>query len=1477
MYTARVSSLAGTGPRLVLLEPRLQRYAWGDPEFFPALFGSAGDGGPWAEAWYGAHPVGPADAGGVPLDQLIARDRRHWLGEGRPELPYLLKLLAAAQPLSIQVHPNASQASRGFAAEEAAGVARDAPHRRYRDPNPKPELLVALTPFHALCGFRPPTQDLLHRCPELAALLPSPQAGLRAILEAWFGHPDPGPALSSMLARLEREGPFAEDQPEHWALEAHRALGGGAPDRGLLFVFLLEWIRLEPGEALFLSAGVPHAYLRGAGVEIMASSDNVLRAGLTPKHVDPGALLETLRFDARRPPVLRPVKTEAGSMYPQPARAFDLTRMESGSVRTATGPETVLVTRGSATVSAGDQRVEIGPGQAVLVAPKTVYELDLKGEAFMATVPDSPAPPRFRGRRPAELQFGTSGLRGLVLDITDLEAYTNTRGFLAYLEDAGDACPGTTVALAGDLRPSTEAILGAVAQAVRDAGMHPIDCGRIPTPALALYGLERAVPAVMVTGSHIPFDRNGVKFHTPRGEVLKAEEGPILAAVARVRARVYGEDPKRSAFDDDGRFRQVPLRPPTTDEARQAYVRRYLDAFPPETLAGLRVALYEHSAVGRDVLAEILRGLGAEVLPVGRSEQFVAIDTEAISEARLAELQALAEQARAHGPLDAILSTDGDSDRPLLCGFDERGRVRFFGGDLLGAVVADALGADAIAVAMSANDAIDRHFAPRGIPVVRTRIGSPWVIAALGDLKGERRVGWEANGGFLTGSAFSVGGRPLAPLPTRDAVLPLVAALFAARRAEKPLTEVFAALPARFGRADMLDHVPVEDSRALMDAFAPQARRLDFLAKEAEEADGARRPLTADDRALRDRIFRIFTAERGFGPLEWIDRLDGLRMGFEGEDVAHVRPSGNAPQLRIYSVANSEARAAAIAAEGVREPDGILRSMLAAAGEERFVRRVLANIEVGRSLLDHGEPAGLVAAVCGSEPARRFWQRRLDRAASDLRAREVVALHEDLPVNQAFGLLLAWHRLRDRRMANEGVLVAFVFGEGTRSTPLTEAECGQKPALSSFARVGGRVPSVAELALTAFSPVEAFLRRSGFSGMVVKWGDEVQVPTLDLSGTNPRLGAADVVRFVSMRPVTADEAANKDWVGVDEEGRIRAFIPRRPLPEMEKLADRGLLLRRGGALVGGVNLGSIAVSAGLLDALLEEFSSEVLDPLADRRRRPDLDPQLFTALVIAAEPDPEARARAWAEALDESGAVRAMEQRLPGVLGRLRRAVERHEAAVGRRVRIEAMDFGDQYWGDIGQHRQMFALYASLAAPSAEGRIVRALAGVPEAADEAGNRIVGEVRLGPGVEVRNSVLIDVVIEDGRVEDSVLIGTRAGRVAATGAFDLLSTAASLDLAARAGTYKVVSAEPVIAGPGERLTTVFLPEGEVLLRVHEDTPLRDRASTYDVPILGNPMSFAEAHERASASDPDETEARREAARADVDRAAGRSPTE
>src|SRR5687768_10537376 len=359
-------------------------YPWGSRTVIPDLLGEPVPADrPYAELWVGAHPDEPSVlSDGRPLDKAIQEQPDALLGIAVRErfgirLPFLMKVLAAERPLSLQAHPTNEQAQAGFAAEEAAGVPRDEPTRTFKDPFHKPELLVALTTFEALCGFRP-VEESLHclaklQVPELKPTIAAlARRGLRAAIPqllALSGRRRP--ALVEAVAEA-AAGFVAAPDPEfintyRWAATLAEAYPG---DAGVVISLLCNHLKLAPGEAVFLPAGNLHAYLSGAGVEVMASSDNVLRGGLTGKHVDLAALIEVLDFTDGRVPVLHPVLGPGGLRYPVPVEDFDLTRCQldaqSGSL-TTDGPQVLLCTEGTAVLSSSDGELTLEQGGTAFV------------------------------------------------------------------------------------------------------------------------------------------------------------------------------------------------------------------------------------------------------------------------------------------------------------------------------------------------------------------------------------------------------------------------------------------------------------------------------------------------------------------------------------------------------------------------------------------------------------------------------------------------------------------------------------------------------------------------------------------------------------------------------------------------------------------------------------------------------------------------------------------------------------------------------------------------------------------------------------------------------------------------------------------------------------------------------------------------------------------------------------------------------
>ncbi|GAA2959984.1 mannose-6-phosphate isomerase, class I [Streptomyces enissocaesilis] len=392
-----------------LLNSTIQPYAWGSVTALPQLMGVRPTGTPQAELWMGAHPAAPSrvdrGSGPVPLDRVLAADPVNELGHSvlrrfGPRLPFLLKLLAADAPLSLQVHPDTAQAAAGYEAENALGVPPDSPYRTYRDSHHKPEMIVALTPFDGLCGFRPPGRcaDLLEAlrvdalAPFTRTLRTRPgEAALREVFTA-FLTPDPhllGAVADALVREADRDGPYRGD------FGAYAAIARSHPgDQGLLPALMLAYVRLAPGEALFLGAGIPHAYLSGLGVEIMANSDNVLRCGLTPKHIDSTELLKVVRFTAPPTRVLSPTADDRSGehVYPAPVDDFRLSRLfphPRGEARALGGdaPQILLCTRGEARVGGeGGAALALLPGRAVYVPARERVTVTGDGVVFRATV-----------------------------------------------------------------------------------------------------------------------------------------------------------------------------------------------------------------------------------------------------------------------------------------------------------------------------------------------------------------------------------------------------------------------------------------------------------------------------------------------------------------------------------------------------------------------------------------------------------------------------------------------------------------------------------------------------------------------------------------------------------------------------------------------------------------------------------------------------------------------------------------------------------------------------------------------------------------------------------------------------------------------------------------------------------------------------------------------------------------------------------
>ncbi|GAA1558840.1 mannose-6-phosphate isomerase, class I [Actinomadura kijaniata] len=372
--------MTGPFPLSTVIRP----YDWGSTTAFPEMFGTERTGGPQAELWAGAHPSAPSFSGGLPLTELIRRDPVGMLGERAverfgPVLPFLLKVLAVERPLSLQVHPANDRAAAGFAREENAGIAPDDARRVYRDPRHKPEMVCAVTGFEALCGFRDPRDaaalldglGLAETAPWTALLR---VGALRRTFERVFEDAAACDAVERALLRSDRD-----------EYAAYRGLALAFPgDPAVTAALLLNHVRLSPGQAMFLGAGVPHAYLAGVAVEVMANSDNVLRCGLTAKRRHLAEALSVLDLRPAEPSLVPATRRQGGVSYQPPVAEFMLTRhdLATGASRPLPpgAPRILLCLGGEARV----QRMAFGPGEAAFVPARASLDLTGQGTVHIA-------------------------------------------------------------------------------------------------------------------------------------------------------------------------------------------------------------------------------------------------------------------------------------------------------------------------------------------------------------------------------------------------------------------------------------------------------------------------------------------------------------------------------------------------------------------------------------------------------------------------------------------------------------------------------------------------------------------------------------------------------------------------------------------------------------------------------------------------------------------------------------------------------------------------------------------------------------------------------------------------------------------------------------------------------------------------------------------------------------------------------------
>jgi mannose-6-phosphate isomerase len=397
--------------RVYPLEGKVQPYSWGGFEYIAGLLGvDNAEQKPMAEYWLGAHPNYPSTLtlheSSISLFQFINIDRQNVLGDevarGFGSLPFLLKVLDVRQMLSIQVHPDKASAAVNFKKENEARIPLTAPHRNYKDENHKPELMVALGDFWLLHGFKPLEQlrEVLASTPELAFLLPLlDEGGYEHVFRTAMTMPQEevntlGRTLAARILPLYEQGTLAKESEDFWAARALQTFcNEDHYDKGLFSIYLLNVVHLQKGEGIYQPQGLLHAYLEGQNVEIMANSDNVLRAGLTDKHIDVPELLKHVQFGPTYPDVLKPSGAALTSFSP-PVEEFALVRYEATEEASwrlhSTGPEILLLLDGAAEITQEDNRVSLGRGKAAFVEAGTDYTLLLQAGAdcFRATIPN---------------------------------------------------------------------------------------------------------------------------------------------------------------------------------------------------------------------------------------------------------------------------------------------------------------------------------------------------------------------------------------------------------------------------------------------------------------------------------------------------------------------------------------------------------------------------------------------------------------------------------------------------------------------------------------------------------------------------------------------------------------------------------------------------------------------------------------------------------------------------------------------------------------------------------------------------------------------------------------------------------------------------------------------------------------------------------------------------------------------------------
>lgn len=568
------------------------------------------------------------------------------------------------------------------------------------------------------------------------------------------------------------------------------------------------------------------------------------------------------------------------------------------------------------------------------------------------------------------LKFGTSGLRDKDERLTDFQVYITTKGFINYLASIGlvNLNKKEKVALAGDFRPSTNRIMVAVAATLLEMGFDIDYCGRVPTPQVSYWGFSNNIPSIMVTGSHIPYGENGVKYNRNDRELLKTEEKPMLEQVRKIADEEFNKTSDESFFNEDESFKgfdnmsnnqklvYLSAKYAVKEENKNImceifYFERYKNIFG-DVLKGENITFYEQTSVGREIVPKILKSLGADVKRVGRIDErkeFIQIDTENMKQEIIEDMARLARINKS----EICVTVDGDGDRPAMVIIDENDNHSFIEGDKLNVMSALLLKPKFVAAPVTMNNKAVQVFEKEGVEVKLTKVGSPYVVKSMIDKnkQGEYKMyGFENNGGTILGSDLEFNGKIIKKLPTRDAVIPIICTIVHAKQKNKKVSElhdeIFSGEYKSHIHKGLVDNVisgcenyTAETGQKIIRNLTPEIDELNVVQFNNETLtaishSGDKIELDREkENKIKEIINEILIILKDINGLENVkvkklNFLDGVRIYLTNEEIVHLRPSNNSPQLRFFAEAATRERVEEMVENSVRANTGMLVNLI---------------------------------------------------------------------------------------------------------------------------------------------------------------------------------------------------------------------------------------------------------------------------------------------------------------------------------------------------------------------------------------------------------------------------------------------------------------------------------------------------------------------------------------------------------------------